>query len=221
MHRRKVKLREKGAFIAGTDTGIGKTVVTRLLTDFLISRGIDTVSQKWVETGARPNPAYGKYSAQRPYVFKFASSPHLASRLEKITISASKIKRAFKALSEMRDFVVVEGTGGVLVPIHGKAFLLDAAKELRLPVMLICGNKLGAINHALLSIEALRKRKITVTGLIFNDMPRQNYLILRDNVKIIRKFSRVPVLGRLPRSRSISFLRKRFEPIGGKILNKI
>ena len=198
-------------FVTSTDTGAGKTLITGLLARFLLSKGHSAVTQKWIQTGrVRDYPPH-----MACYNFKFASSPHLAAKLENRTISIDKITKSFKALTDRFDFVIVEGTGGVLVPFNDKRLIIDIVKKLSLPVIVVIGNKLGAINHALLTIEALRRRKIEIIGLIFNNRFKNvNSLILKDNVDIVKKLTGENVLGVLPYSKDRAKLYRAFLPIG-------
>jgi len=155
-----------------------------------------------------------------PYTFGFASSPHLAASLEKRVISAKKIKESFKTLSKRFDFVIVEGIGGALVPFNKKDLIIDIAKELRIPVLVVAGNKLGAINHTLLTIEAIKKRGMKIQGIIFNNLSKgTDKRILKDNPCIIERIAKEKILGALPRSKNKDLLYKRFLPIGRKMLN--
>ena len=173
-------------FVAGTDTGVGKTVVTRLLARQHSGMGYKVATQKWVETGVTKSRAVCS--------FKLTASPHLAARREGKTVNIKRIKRSLKKLSTNFDFVIVEGTGGLLVPLDEKKLFIDIVKELKLPVLLVSANRLGTINHTLLSLEALRARKMKVLGVIFNNISRkENRLILGDNPKIVKRFGKVPI----------------------------
>ena len=174
-------------FIAGTDTGVGKTVITKLLARHFSDRGHKIATQKWVETGVRKSPAV--------YSFKLAASPHLAARTEGRSIKIKKIKDALKKLSKNFDFVVVEGTGGLMVPLTKEKLFIDVVKELKLPVLLVSANRLGAINHTLLNLEALHSRKMKILGVIFNNISRnENALVLKENPEIVKRFiGKVPV----------------------------
>lgn len=220
-------------FIAGTDTGVGKSVVTGLLARHIWESGHSAVTQKWIQTGHRTGrddiyahmklmgktrkeyKAYMPY--MEPYVFRSASSPHLAARLERKPIDINKIIVSLKTLSECFDFVIVEGTGGLMVPIKENMLIIDLVKEIRIPVILVAANKLGAINHALLSIEALMTRKIKNPGIIFNDVSEGRGVVLDDNPRIVEKLAGAPVLGRLPWTKDIFRLRKLFAPIGKRV----
>ena len=207
----------KGIFVTGTDTGVGKTVVTGLLARFLKEKGYRVITQKWIETGCRnlnkPEPL------KRPYCYKFPASPHLAARREKRNIQEAKIKRSFKLLAKNFDFVIVEGIGGALVPFSKKRLVIDIAKDLNLPTIIVVANKLGAINHALLTIEAIRKKKMKIVGLVFNNLKsKENKIILKDNPQIVKAISREKILGILPYSRSKNYLYRKFISIGKKLV---
>ena len=224
----------KGIFITGTDTGVGKSVVAGLLGGFLSKRGYKVITQKWVQTGSEANSCdirihlklmkRGRRDIQKylphvlPYNFKFPSSPHLAAALEKEKIDSRRIKKSFKVLSDDFDFVIVEGAGGALVPFSKTGLLIDIAGELGLPVLIVAGNRLGAINHTLLTIEAVRGRSMKIAGLIFNNCYKGvDKVILKDNPKTIESLSGVPVLGPLPSVKNVTSLSRAFFPIGEKI----
>lgn len=191
-----------GIFITGTDTGVGKTVATGLLAKFLLEQRVSVITQKWAQTGGgrgadidRHLKLMGIKKSQirqylpyiQPYVFKFPGSPHLAARLEGKKIDPEKIKKSFRFLASKFDFVLVEGSGGVLVPFDNNRFLIDIARDLGLAVLIVAANKLGAINHTLLTIEAVKKRKMNLLGVVFNNYrSKDSKIILRDNLKILK-----------------------------------
>lgn len=228
----------KSLFIAGTGTGVGKTVVTGCLARYLQEKGQRVVTQKWVQTGSKAglpldikrhlkfmgkNPSYIKdhLDLVAPYTFETACSPHLASRIDKRTIHKSKIIKAFKGLFSYFDFVLVEGTGGVLVPFDTRETLADIAKDLRLPVLVIAENKLGAINHTLLALEALKARGFHILGVVFNNLKKEDKKILDDNPKVVEAYSGVEVFGVLPRRTAEDHLYRSFRRIGDKIWRRL
>jgi dethiobiotin synthetase len=225
----------KGIFITGTDTEVGKTTVCGLLGCYLKNRGYRAITQKWVQTGSKGFSGdidlHLKLMGRKrkeindylPYVsaysFAFPASPHLAAVLEKRVIDAEKIKQSFKFLSRRFEFIIVEGSGGVLVPFNRRNLLIDIARELNLPVLLVAANKLGAINHTLLTVEALRNRNMKIIGIIFNNLSKKvNKIILKDNIRIVRALSGETVLGTLLWVKDKNSLRKAFIPIGKRIL---
>lgn len=230
-----------GIFVAGTDSGVGKTTVTACVARYLGTRGLSVATQKWVATGERgPVPsdvlAHLRAMGRRrptsrscayriaPYVFKAACSPHLASRLEGRRIDQRYIARSFRALKRHSDMVVVEGAGGVLVPFSRRRFLLDIVRELDLAVLLVARNRVGAINHILLSLEALRARKMRILGVIFNNLDNADARVLADNPRIVSALSGVRILGVLPHIAGrchAAALEEAFRPIGSKILSAV
>lgn len=195
----------KGIFVTGTDTGVGKTIITGLMARYLLNMGINVITQKWIETGthgfSRDISTHLKLMGKKkkdikkylpymsPYTFKFPASPHLAARLEKRRINKEKIKNSYKYLEKRFDFVIVEGIGGALVPYREKRLVIDIARELKLPVFIVAENKLGAINHTLLTIEAIKKRNMDITGVYFNTWRgTAEKKILHDNIRTIKQF---------------------------------
>ena len=147
---------KRAIFITGTDTGIGKTVVSGLLAKYILEKGESVITQKWIQTGSSDMPLdikthlkimgknkdyiKGHLNDVCPYVFKFSASPHLASKIEGRLISEEKIIKSFKRLSSEFDWVIVEGTGGVLVPFSSKSLIIDLAVKLDLEVLLVAVN---------------------------------------------------------------------------------
>ncbi len=208
----------RGIFIVGTDTGVGKTTVTGLLGRFLSDNGHRAITQKWIQTGSDRFP---EDIARQPYTFKFPASPHLAARLERKTISKARIKKSFLFLKDRFDFVIVEGIGGALVPFNGKDLVIDIAKELDIPALLVVANKLGCINHTLLTIEAIKRRGMKIIGIIFNNSQsgeRKN-IISKDNPRIIKKLTGEKILGVLPWRKDKALLYRAFIPIGKKVFS--
>lgn len=228
----------RAIFICGTDTGVGKTVVVGLLFKYLLEKGINVATQKWIQTGCSAYPldvaqhlALALKSKKEiknnlhlinPYCFKLPVSPHLASKIEGRRVDKKKIEKSLKALLKKNDFVVIEGIGGALVPLNGNTLVIDLVKKLKIPVLLVAANKLGCINHSLLTIEALRKRGIKIKGIIFNNMSkRQNKLIAKDNPMIVEKFSKIKVLGVLPYSKDVNKLPRHFKNIARRLQIKL
>ncbi|MFH1594292.1 MAG: dethiobiotin synthase [Candidatus Omnitrophota bacterium] len=225
--------RSKAVFIASTDTGVGKTVVTGLFGRFLLSRGLNAIPQKWIQTGGvTALDAFRHLGLMRitgddikkhiahisPYIFKFAASPHLAALREGRRIDKGKIERSFKHLCSEFDHVLVEGIGGGLVPFNKKDMVIDIAAKLKLPVIIVAANRLGAINHTLLTVEAIKRRGMKILGVVFNDQrKKENPVILKDNIRIIREITGQRVLGRLPWIKNEAALYRAFLPIGRKI----
>ena len=200
--------------ITGTDTGVGKTIICRYLAAYMQEKGVNVITQKWVQTGSdhaddikdhmlRPSPLWNQVkdidTLRAPYRLKHPASPHLAAALDGVEIDIKIIEEYHARLCEHFDLVLVEGSGGVLVPLNEKILLADLAARLKMAVVIVVPNRLGCINHALLTIEALRIREIKIFGLIFNRMnDNGDETILRENVRIISLITGVPVIGEIP-----------------------
>jgi cobyrinic acid a,c-diamide synthase len=177
--------------------------------------------------GRRRAEFRGFLRAMVPVALAAPVSPHLAAELGGARVAASRIRRGFLCLSRHFDFVIIEGTGGLMVPFSRKKLLIDLAQELDLPVLLVAGNRLGAINHTLLSLEALKVRRMKLLGVVFNNLPTLrvaglpgalNRIVLRDNPKVIESLSGQRPLGVLPRTRRPAALMRRFAPVAEKVL---
>jgi dethiobiotin synthetase len=209
---------KQGIFITGTDTGVGKTIVTTVILSILRKAGIDAVPMKPVQTGCRRRS--GKLvvpdlesilrlvgirttNAEKelmcPFKYMPACSPHLAASITGRRISLNKILQCFRRLSNRHQVVVVEGAGGVLVPLDRKKTMVDLMKLLGLPVILVARPGLGTINHTLLSARELKRAGLKLKGVIFNQAePGQPGFIEKDNFKTIPAIGRIKVLGFVP-----------------------
>ncbi len=227
----------KGVFIAGTDTGVGKSVVTGLLARYMNEIGEKVITQKWVQTGCKyysddierhrkiaPFLKDQNHALERdivPYLFEMPSSPHLASSMQNICIDLEKIKSSYLELEKNFDRVIVEGAGGLMVPLTEEKLFIDLLEELKLPTIVVVGNKLGAINHSLLSFEALRKRNIPILGAIYNNIFETDMDILEDNEHIIRKLSGINTLAFLDKKDSDELLYEQFHATKTDLLQRI
>jgi len=173
----------KGLFVTGTDTGVGKTVVTCALARGLRAAGIDVGVMKPVETGV---PASGPEDAQAlmraagvgdeldlvcPIQYAMPAAPEAAAAAEGAASPVSsidRIHRAFSTLSERHAFTLVEGAGGILVPFDEKTTMADVAKRLETPVLVVARASLGTINHTLLTLEACASRGLDVIGVVLS-----------------------------------------------------
>lgn len=228
----------KGIFVTGTDTGVGKTLVTGLLARYLSEKGVKVVTQKWVETGSRGESEdvlshialmgrkrsdFAAYlEDMAPYVLGFAASPHLSARIENKRIDPAVIEGSFVRLGEAFDLVVIEGAGGMMVPLDDETTIADIVGRLGLPAVVVAENRLGAINQCLLTAEAARKRDIEIAALVFNRLsPAGAEQILKDNPRIISKMTGVKIVGELPFSRNQEDLYTCFKPLGERIWDKL
>lgn len=203
-------------FITGTDTGVGKTLVTATLALHLKKRGLTVGVMKPIETGvsagrdARSDAARLQsiidseetLGAICPYSFELPVAPLTAARMSGRSINPGTIGKIYRLLSSRYKCMVVEGVGGVQVPITQSDNVLSLIKHLRLPVVVVGRSGLGGINHALLTVEALRRQKIRMIALVLNRThPVRSALARvqeRSTLEILRKPSRIPVIGPLP-----------------------
>ncbi len=205
----------KGIFVTGTDTGAGKTLVAAGLARCLSRRGIKTAVMKAVQTGGTIKEdqlvsddlevLISGISLQEPlgllnpYCLPQACSPHLAARMAGTEIEPHKIIEAYNQLAGRYEAVIVEGAGGLLVPLRDNYLMADLAYDLSLPLLIVADNKLGVINHAVLTVECARNRNLDVKGLVFNQTePGVPDFIQRDNPEIITQLTKAPLMGIIP-----------------------
>jgi dethiobiotin synthetase len=169
-----------GIFVTGTDTGAGKTLVACALVRGLRSLGLDVGVMKPVETGvgaAGPRDALALREAAGvddplelvcPFALALPAAPTVAAAAEGRRIDLEVIRRAFATLASRHGCVVVEGAGGLLVPVSDGASMADLARELGLPLLVVARASLGTINHTLLTLEAARTRGLRVAGVVIS-----------------------------------------------------
>ncbi len=212
----------RGIFITGTDTGVGKTLVTSALVRCLSQRGVDVGVMKPIETGvsrsakAQSDGARLRRAARShdpvaevcPYVFRLPVAPLSAARAEGTTVRVATIMRAFRALRQKHMLVVVEGVGGVHVPITSSLNISDLIYRMKLPAIVVGKSGLGGINHALLTLHALRRRKIPILALVLNQRRPVRTKTARgqerSTVSLLRRLAKVPVVGSLLYSPSVN-----------------
>lgn len=224
-------------FVCGTDTGVGKTYFCGRLLKYLLDRKQSAGYQKWVSTGHRDLPAdlVAVMNAaavslepeildlQVPFRFSMPASPHLAGETEGRSVVPEKVRACFRELRERYELLVVEGVGGLLVPLTRDLLLADLLAELQLPTLVVARSGLGTLNHTLLTLEALRNREVPILGVVFSDSSEQeDDTIVADNLKTVAEMGRVTVFGRMARIPGDDSLAGRaFSPIGGAILRAI
>ena len=193
-------------FVTGTDTGCGKTYISALLIEALIREGFRVAGMKPVATGASGkgrnrlvheddeilagvsnvllDPTH-----RNPYIFPSACSPHIAAEEENQTIDLDKILEAYQLCQSETDYLVVEGVGGWRAPLNVEDTVEDLVIKLKLPVILVVGVKLGCINHALLTAEAIERTGLNMVGWIANLLdpsmhsPEENIRFLKENIR--------------------------------------
>lgn len=190
-------------FVTGIDTNVGKTAATGIIARELLTQGINVITQKMIQTGCI-NESEDIVEHRRimnipmqeadlnfdtcPYIFTYPCSPHLAARIDKRTIDKNKIKEATDRLAEQYEVVLLEGAGGVMVPVTDDYLTLDYMTDMQYPVILVTSGKLGSINHTLLSLEAIRQRGLNLAMLVYNLYPKADEIIEQDTLKYLQKY---------------------------------
>jgi dethiobiotin synthetase len=193
-----------GIFITGTDTGVGKTYVTALILAELRRRGVKAAAFKPIACGRG-----GRHDAEiyrrlmdneqplhviNPVYLKHPLAPSVAARLENRRINLQSIHAAYARLTTLYAPLLVEGAGGLLVPIKQDYFVADLAKDLQLPVLIVARLGLGTINHTLLTVRQAKN----VAGIVLNDTTGKRGLAEKTNIVEIPRLTGVPLLGVVP-----------------------
>jgi dethiobiotin synthetase len=197
-------------FITGTDTGVGKTLISCTLLHAFAAQGRRVAGFKPIAAGC-DEEGYNDdakalrvastmqltYGQVNPYCFHHAIAPHLAARHAGVRIELSRILTSYRELSGQADEVIVEGVGGFLVPLNDKQNSADLAQKLNLPVIVVVGMRLGCLNHALLTLRAVAYYQLECAGWVANvldaDMPA-----LQENISALREHISAPLLGVVP-----------------------
>ena len=198
----------RGAFVTGTDTGVGKTLACCVLLHALAARGVRAMPMKPIAAGATRDAnedtvalirAAGRGTPREvtPLLLREPMAPHIAAAREGMVLTLAPVMAAFQRLQAQSDFVLVEGVGGFKVPLANGLDTVDMARALALPVVLVVGLRLGCLNHALLTAEAIVAAGLPFAGWIANEVDPE--MAVRDeNVATLRERLAAPLLGRLP-----------------------
>lgn len=211
---------KRGYFVTGTDTGVGKTLIAAALMHGFalaggrvagmkpVAAGAELVDGRWLNEDVAQLQAAANVDAPlsmiNPYVFAPPIAPHVAAREAGVELAIEPMLAAFNGLQALADTLVVEGAGGFLVPLNDRQDMGDLAVAFGLPVILVVGMRLGCINHALLTVTAIKARGLMLAGWVANvvdaDMP-----CLEENLASLRQRIEAPCLGMVPRLASVSF----------------
>jgi len=206
---------EKGVFVTGSDTGVGKTVIAGAIAAAIKAHGLDVGVMKPVASGAKEiegklvseDAAYLKKIIDstddddlvNPILLKLPIAPTMAASNTGVPVDIDKILKAYEELTNKHDFVVVEGIGGLMVPIDDALFVADLVLKMDLPLVIVSSDYLGTINHTLLTVEYAKSRNIRIKGIVINMLKSGD-----DLVREIEKYSSVPILGTIPFKENIS-----------------
>ncbi len=192
-------------FITGTDTGVGKTYFTALLTQSLRRRGQDTLALKPLCCGDRDDVEILRRASDdtatedeiNPVWLAAPTAPLVAAQRENREIDFSSLVSWFAGIRAQRKSLLVEGAGGWLVPLTRTQTVADLAVEFRLPVLVVVANRLGCLNHALLTIESIRARGLICAGLILNSLTADDSIAAATNRATLEEVCDVPILAEL------------------------
>ncbi len=200
---------EKGIFVTGSGTGVGKTVIAGAIAAAIKAHGLDVGVMKPVASGAKEidgklvseDAVYLKKIIESdddddlvaPVRLKPPIAPTMAASTTGVSIDIGKVWKAYKELTNRHDFVVVEGIGGLMVPIDDTLFVADMAREMDLPLVIVSSDYLGTINHTLLTVEYARSRNLRIKGIVINMLKSSDGF-----VREIEKYSSVPILWTIP-----------------------
>ena len=190
-------------FIAGIDTDVGKTFATGLLAKYFLLNNKQVITMKLAQTGCStfsedieihrkimniPLLDIDKDGTTCPYIFTYPASPHLSAIIDKQEIEISKINKSISKLTSNYENLIIEGVGGIMVPLNKNITSLDFLEKEKHPVLLVSSPKLGSINHTLMSIDILKSRNIDLLGIIYNtygDFPTE---IKNDSIKVFKDY---------------------------------
>ncbi len=200
-------------FITGTDTEIGKTVVSAMLIRYFIERGDKVIGMKPVASGAKPvtnqlqnddamqlinaSNVSADYDLVNPYCFEPPIAPHIAAQQQGTEISVATIQQSYQQLANKSDRVIVEGVGGWQVPLNDSQTVADLAVTLSLPVILVVGMRLGCLNHACLTVESILAKGCNLTGWIANSID-PDMSCFDQNLATLQQKIDAPMLAVLP-----------------------
>lgn len=204
-----------GFFVTGIGTGIGKTVVSAVLVEALKadywkpvqSGDLDFTDSDFIKEYAM----HRQTIHPEEYVFSEPVSPHLAAKLDNKNIDLQYFK-----LPKTNNYLIVEGAGGLLVPLSDKYLIKDLISVIQLPVIVVSMNYLGSINHTLLTIEALKQHKIPIAGIIFNgeaNIESENYILNYTGIKLLGKIPKADTMSKGFISQQADQIRKNLLPL--------
>ncbi|HUH86424.1 MAG TPA: dethiobiotin synthase [Pusillimonas sp.] len=201
-------------FITGTDTEIGKTLISSAMLHALVQQGVKAAGMKPVAAGAEQRDgvwhnedvdslnAAGNVSLApelvTPYLWREPIAPHIAAQQSGVQMFSSRILQAYAQIGQACDAVVVEGVGGFCVPLSDYLDTADLARELGLPVVMVVGLRLGCINHALLTVQAIAAQGLELVGWVANTVDAK-MPYMQENIDALRRRLSAPLLGHVPR----------------------
>ena len=193
-------------FVTGTDTGVGKTYVTARIVRSLRAKGVDCVGMKPLSCGGLEDAEAliaacdGSLTLNdvNPVRLNAFAAPYVAAMIESRVIDLDLMRRTYARLAAEHESIIVEGAGGWLVPLTRDYFIADLAVELGLPVAVVTANRLGALNHTLLTVESIKARGLTCAGIFLNQARTptpDDEIAIQTNRAVLEETAGVPILG--------------------------
>ena len=202
----------KGIFVTGTDTEIGKTVIAGGLAAILKQTGANVGVMKPISTGDMTDAEYLKHVTQvddplhliNPVSLCHPLAPSVSANIEGKLVDMLEISKAYSILKQKYDYLIVEGVGGIAVPINDDKLVVDLIKYLGLPIIIVANAGLGTINHTMLTVEYARQHQITILGIVLNMFQSEKTSLAElTNPKEIERVTQIPVLGVVPFNKQI------------------
>lgn len=190
-------------FVSGIDTNIGKTVATGIIAASLAKAGKSVITQKMVQTGCDeisediemhrklqgiPFTTDDNDGTTCPYIFTYPCSPHMAAEKDGRTINLQVITEATRRLQQKYEIVLLEGAGGLMVPLNHHLTTIDYIKQSGYPLLLVTSGRLGSISHTLLNLYVCRQYGIEVKALVFNESPAEDALITANTIQYLKQY---------------------------------
>lgn len=190
-------------FVTGIDTDAGKSIATGYLARQLMQSGKRVITQKLIQTGntsmSEDIEVHRKMMGAGllpedvehitcPFIFTHPCSPHLAAQIDQREININRINECTRILSDKYDVVLIEGAGGVMVPIKEDYLTIDFMEQQNYPVILVTSSKLGSLNHTLLTLEACKNRGLQIKSIIYNEFPIADPIIAADSYQYLERY---------------------------------
>lgn len=190
-------------FITGIDTGVGKSVATGWLAKQYMESGYSVITQKFIQTGNKevsedigthrkimglPLQQPDIEGLTCPYILSYPASPHLAASIDNVEIDIRKITKSTDILSKDYDIVLLEGAGGLMVPVNKEYMTVDYVRDNKLPVIVVTSPKLGSLNHTLMTVNLCRNYNIQIDRIIYNRFGEYDALIAEDSFLFIKNY---------------------------------